>query len=69
MCCYTCIHMFRIFSSAHNNTLCRFSRNHVVLCGVWYGSDDPDMYTFLRPLVDFLNDHYTKGTCFITLKV
>ena len=34
-----------------------------MLCGVWYGSDDPNMHTFLRPLVDFMNDFYTNGVC------
>ena len=39
----------------------RFSRNSVLLCGVWYGSSKPNMCTLLRPLVDVINRLYSEG--------
>ena len=39
----------------------RFSVKHVLLCGIWYSKAKPNMYTFLKPLVDTMNMLYKDG--------
>lgn len=33
----------------------------MILGGLWYSKDKPTMTTFLRPLIDDLNDLYVNG--------
>ena len=39
----------------------RFSKHHLLLGGLWYGSDKPTMKTFLTPLIKSLNQLYDIG--------
>ena len=39
----------------------RYSVKNVLLCGIWYCEDKPSMHTYLRPLVDALNQLYRAG--------
>ena len=42
--------------------MCRFSVRNILLCGVWYSRSKPDnMHTFLKPVIDSINDLYSKG--------
>lgn len=42
--------------------MCRYSVRNILLCGVWYSRSKPDnMHTFLKPVIDLINDLYTKG--------
>ena len=42
--------------------VCRFSIKHVLLCGLWYLKEKPNMHTYLRPLINAINKIYHKGT-------
>lgn len=39
----------------------RFSKKHLLLVGLWYGSEKPFMLSYLQPIVDQLNDLYHEG--------
>ena len=42
--------------------VCRFTVRNILLCGVWYSKSKPEnMHTFLKPVIDSINDLYTKG--------
>ena len=41
--------------------LCRFSKQHMLLAGLWFDTQKPTMSTFLSPLMISLNDLYLKG--------
>ena len=49
--------------------LSRFSAENVLLCGVWYDNDKPEMQTFLWPLVDTLNKLYEDGTNILSVEI
>ena len=49
--------------------LSSFSAENVLLCGVWYDSDKPEMQTFLRPLVDTLNKLYEDGMYILSVEI
>ena len=44
-----------------NNTSYRFSVKNILLCGIWYGYDKPNMHTYLKPIVDTLNKLHKYG--------
>ena len=35
---------------------------HVLLAGVWYSKDKPNMFVFLRPIIECIQQLYTEGT-------
>jgi histidinol phosphatase-like enzyme len=41
--------------------LCRFSVKNVLLCGIWYCYDKPNMHTYLKPIIDTLNRLHKDG--------
>ena len=42
--------------------VCRFSVRNILLCGIWYSRSKPEnMHTFLKPVIDSINDLYTRG--------
>ena len=48
----------------------RFSKKHLILVGLWHAKEKPFMLTFLRPVVDQLNQLYKEGmrcSCFSDL--
>lgn len=50
--------------------LFRFSKQHMLLAGLWFDSQKPTMATFLHPLMNSLNDLYVKGMrTFCTSKI
>ncbi len=51
-------------ASINNYFHCRFSKQNMLLVGLWYGSVKPVMTTFLKPLMDELN-HLLKHGEFI----
>ena len=34
----------------------------MLLAGMWFSRDKPSMNTFLRPIIDDVNELYSKGT-------
>ena len=60
---YTCIliSLLLIITVGPNNILCRFSVKNVLLCGIWYCYDKPNMHTYLKPIVDTLNRLHKDG--------
>ena len=39
----------------------RFSKKHLILGGLWFGTDRPNMITLLEPVVQQLNTLYQDG--------
>ena len=39
----------------------RFSRQNVLLAGLWYGEQKPPMSIYLKPLIDSVNTLYREG--------
>jgi hypothetical protein len=46
----------------HNyNYVFRFLRKNMLLAGVWYSKDKPTMTTFLKPIIEEINELYVHG--------
>ena len=45
----------------HILSICRYSKKHLILAGLWHAKQKPFMLTFLRPVVDQLNYLYKEG--------
>lgn len=39
----------------------RFSKKHLILGGLWFGKEKPNMITFLEPLIDQINNLCNNG--------
>ena len=44
-----------------NYYVIRFSKNHLILAGLWYGNTKPAMTSFLKPLMKEMNKLSTEG--------
>ena len=49
------------YSHNDTNSCCRFLKKNMILGALWFSSEKPTMATFLRPLIDSLNNLYLKG--------
>lgn len=43
----------------------RDRKDNILLCGLWYGNEKPNMNLFLRPFIDELTDLHSLGISFI----
>lgn len=39
----------------------RFQKKYILLGAIWYSSDKPYMYTYLKPIMEEINELYSQG--------
>ena len=61
---YECILVYAILEFT---CTCRYSKQNMLLGGLWYDVAKPTMTTFLYPLMSCLNQLYNEGTVVITI--
>ena len=50
------------FVSYMHDYVYRFSRENMLLCGMWFDREKPSMTTFIKPIIEQINKLYLQGT-------